>query len=47
MERNPQAAKRVYRDVFYNIDILTKQRFSGRVGRVLGTRELVVTSTFS
>jgi toxin ParE1/3/4 len=45
MERNPEAARRVCRDILYQIEMLAKQPFFGRAGRVPGTRELVVTST--
>ena len=45
MERNPEAARRVYYDILFQVELLTEQPFSGRIGRVTGTRELVVTST--
>jgi toxin ParE1/3/4 len=45
MERHPKAARRVYYNILFQVELLAKQPFSGRVGRVTGTRELVVTST--
>jgi toxin ParE1/3/4 len=45
LERSPQAARRVYRDVMQHIEHLAEYPFSGRIGRVPGTREWVIPKT--
>jgi addiction module RelE/StbE family toxin len=45
LERSPQAARRVYRDVMQHIEHLAEYPFSGRIGRVAGTREWVIPKT--
>jgi toxin ParE1/3/4 len=42
---NPDAADRFIETIFAAVDRLTKYPASGRPGRVLGTRELVVSGT--
>ena len=42
---NPQAAQRVAQRILRAIDLLAEQPEMGRVGRVLGTREFVITDT--
>lgn len=44
-EDNPAAAARVERDVKNTVSLLAKYPAMGRVGRVAGTRELVVPNT--
>jgi toxin ParE1/3/4 len=44
-EANPAAAKRVVQDVVRQVAHLTEQPHMGRSGRVVGTRELVVSGT--
>jgi toxin ParE1/3/4 len=42
---NPQAAARIVERIATNIDRLGNHPASGRIGRVPGTRELVITGT--
>lgn len=42
---SPESARRVVVRIFEQIDQLTDYRESGRVGRIAGTRELVVIGT--
>lgn len=44
-EDNPQAAQQVVQHIYAAVSQLTDQPASGRPGRVLGTRELVVANT--
>lgn len=43
LERNPQAAQKVYEAIRYQVDTLAEHPQLGRIGRVRGTRELVIT----
>lgn len=42
---NPQAARQVVATIFEQVNELSRQPAIGRPGRVLGTRELVITNT--
>ncbi len=42
---NPKAAERVARRILHAVELLVNQPHVGRPGRVIGTRELVVSST--
>ena len=42
---DPQAAKLIVQRIYTSVTKLTEQPASGRPGRVLGTRELVVSNT--
>jgi toxin ParE1/3/4 len=44
-EANPAAAKRVVQDVVRQVAHLAEQSHMGRSGRVVGTRELVISDT--
>jgi toxin ParE1/3/4 len=45
VERNPTAAIRIYNTIMQDVEALAAQPFLGRVGRISGTRELVVKNT--
>jgi toxin ParE1/3/4 len=42
---NPENAKRTVRRIWDATQLLTKQPYAGRAGRVPGTRELVISET--
>jgi addiction module RelE/StbE family toxin len=42
---NPSAAARIVTRILDRVDMLTDQPETGRLGRIAGTRELVVTDT--
>ena len=42
LERNPQAARRIRTTIIGQIALLAEHPALGRVGRVVGTRELVI-----
>lgn len=44
-QENPQAAKQVVFTIFEQVNALSHQPALGRPGRVVGTRELVITNT--
>lgn len=44
-QENPQAAKEMVQRVFDSVECLAEHPARGRPGRVLGTRELVITGT--
>lgn len=44
-QENPQAAKQVVATIFEQVNALSLQSALGRPGRVVGTRELVITNT--
>lgn len=45
-ERNPRAAARIVREIHSKIEsLLSANPFVGRVGEIVGTRELVITGT--
>lgn len=44
-QENPQAAKQVVSAIFEQVGALSHQPALGRPGRVVGTRELVITNT--
>ena len=45
-EENPQAASQVVSVIIEQVDLLATQPALGRSGRVLGTRELVISNTY-
>jgi toxin ParE1/3/4 len=45
VERNPTAAVRIYNTIMQEVEALAARPFLGRVGRINGTRELVVQHT--
>lgn len=42
---NPSAAKRIARKIISSVDLLSEQAGMGRQGRVLHTRELIISGT--
>ena len=42
---NPKAANRILDEIVKSAELLTKQPRLGRIGRLSGTRELVITGT--
>ncbi len=44
-EDNLQAAARITKRVIETVDLLAQEPFMGKAGRVMGTREMVVTRT--